>query len=218
MCADPLNMYEDLAELENSIDLWHIDIMDGVYVPNIAMNFDTVKAIKKVFGIPIDMHLMVSKPGLYIDLAASSGVDYLSFHIETDPFLIRTCKKIRDLGMKPGLAINPTSSIERVPYILEYLEYLLVMTVEPGFAGQNFIDNSLEKITTLKSMITRINPGVEIMVDGNMNPYNAARVLEAGADIVVGGTSSIFMKTGTLVTNLQAFRDSTSQIRSELSS
>lgn len=219
MCADPLNLERDVRELEEAgIDWWHVDIMDGVYVPNIAMNFDTVKAIKKVSNVPVDAHLMVSDPEPYVDMAAQAGVDYLSFHMETERYLVRRAKRVQDAGMRVGLAINPTTGLERVPYVLESLDFILIMTVEPGFAGQKFVEALLPKISTLASMVERIKPEVEIEVDGNMNVHNAARSLEAGAQIVVAGTSAIFTGSGQLGANLQQFRDRVEAKRKELRS
>lgn len=208
MCADHLHLKRDLSELESAgIDFWHIDIMNGVFVPNLAMNFDTVKAIKGVSQVPMDAHLMVTKPENFLDLAAEAGVDYFSFHIEQDLFLSRTIKQISSLGMKPGIAINPSTSLDRVPYVLELVDLVVVMTVEPGFAGQKFIDTTLPKITQLKQMIEDIKPSVEIQVDGNINVVNAQRAIASGADILVGGTSSIFHDRGTLAENLAQFKE-----------
>src|SRR5690554_4382261 len=153
MCANPLNIERDVRELDAAgIDFWHMDIMDGVYVPNLALNFDTIKAVRQISQVPIDTHLMVQSPADYLEMCADAGVDYLSFHIEQVPFPHRLIQRIKDLGMKVGVAINPATDLDFLPYIIDKLDYVLVMTVEPGFAGQRFIGNTLPKIAAIRAL------------------------------------------------------------------
>lgn len=207
MCANPLNLEKDVRELEQAgIDFWHMDIMDGVYVPNIALNFETTRAVDAISSVPIDAHLMVVQPENYLEMCAKSGVDYVSFHLEQVPFPQRLIQRIKDLGMKAGVAINPSTSLGRLPYILDQLDYVLVMTVEPGFAGQKFIHSALPKIAKIKQMAEEKNLVLPIQVDGNINVTTGALSLSAGAQILVAGTSSVFRTEGTLTENLSSFR------------
>ncbi len=207
MCADPLNIGKDVRELDRAgIDFWHMDIMDGVYVPNLALNFETIKAVAAISDVSIDAHLMVDCPEDYVEMCASAGVNYLSFHIEQVQFPNRLIQRIKSLGMKAGVAINPSTSPESLRYIMDQLDYVLVMTVEPGFAGQKFIDSTLPKITAIANMAKELELTLPIQVDGNINVETASKALAAGASIFVAGTSSVFKKGGTLGENLQTFK------------
>lgn len=207
MCADVLHLEQDIRELEEAgVDFWHIDIMDGVFVPNLAMNFDTVKAIKTISNIPMDAHLMVNRPEDFVQLAAEAGIDWFSFHLERSMFPVRLIDEIKRFGMKAGVVLNPSTSLERIPYVLDRVDYVVIMTVEPGFAGQKFVDGVLPKISQLAQMIRESGREIPIEVDGNINVVNAQRTLAAGAEILVGGTSSIFHNGGTLTQNLAQFK------------
>ena len=207
MCANPLNIGDDVRELERAgIDFWHMDIMDGVYVPNLALNFETIKAVNSISEIPLDAHLMVDQPENYLQMCASAGVDYLSFHVEHVQFPHRLIQRIQDLGMKAGIAINPSTGLDNLQYIIEKADYILIMTVEPGFAGQKFIYNVLPKITAIKQMMETKKLDLPIQVDGNISVETAALTLAAGAQVLVAGTSSIFKQEGSLGENLRAFK------------
>lgn len=159
MCADSLNLERDVKELELAgIDLWHVDIMDGVYVPNLAMNFASVKALKDISAVPIDVHLMVDRPENYVSLCAEAGVSQLSFHLDQVKFPHRLIGEIKGLGGMggAGAAINPACGLESLSYVLDQVDYVLIMAVEPGgFAGgQKFIANTTAKIAKVKNSST----------------------------------------------------------------
>lgn len=208
MCANPLNIEKDVKELDQAgIDLWHMDIMDGVYVPNLALNFETIKAVRSISKVPIDAHLMVDRPENYVESCAQAGVDYLSFHLEQVPFPHRLITQIKSQGMKAGVAINPATGLDDLQHLIEILDYVLIMTVEPGFAGQKFIHSALPKISSVKAMARERNIDLPIQVDGNISAETAALTIKAGAEILVAGTSSVFHSGGTLGENLSSFRD-----------
>lgn len=208
MCADPLNLEDDIRLLEKGgIDLWHLDLMDGVFVPNLALNLDIAKAVKSVSRVPLDVHLMVVNPGNYVASCAAAGVDYLSFHTESTNSPIRLIEHIKEMGMKVGLAVNPSSGLDNLPYLIDRLDYVLIMTVEPGFSGQKFIQATLPKIKAVRELANKKNPRVEIQVDGNINSENAKKAQVLGANIFVAGTSSVFKRSDSLDRNLHIFKD-----------
>jgi len=207
MCADIFNLEKDIKKLDNAdIDLWHIDIMDGNYVPNIALNFNHIEKIKQISNTDIEVHVMAEKPDRYIEKLVKAGADYISVHLETIKFPNRILNLIKSYNAKAGLAINPGTGIEDIKYYIDALDYVLIMTVEPGFAGQKYIDTVVPKIVELKRMIDQQNKNIEIIVDGNINIENGLKSINAGADILVAGTSSVF-KNSEIDKNLVEFRE-----------
>ena len=189
MCANTLDLRQDLLSLDEAgIDLFHTDIMDCHFVPNIAMNFDTLRLIQTVSKTPFDVHLMVTNPDDYIEKLKGLNVEYLSFHIEAEPTPIRLLRKIKALGIKAGVAYNPATSISGLEYIIDELDFVLVMTVEPGFASQSFISSAYKKIAAIRKLSDKI----EIQVDGGLSAQPAKECVKKGADILVCGTLSIF--------------------------
>lgn len=192
----PSMLSADFANLGNHIDLvnsssadlFHLDIMDGVFVPNISYGFPLVETIAARAKKPLDAHLMIVNPERYIERFAQSGVDYLSVHIEASVHLHRTLQQIRDAGMKAGVALNPHTNITSLEYILEEADYILIMSVNPGFASQKFIQSSISKIERLKEMIIKRGASCLIEVDGGVNGENAGALVKAGADILVAGS------------------------------
>lgn len=214
MCADFMNLANDIKDLEEcGAYLFHIDVMDGHFVPNFSLNQDIIKSIKNKSSIPIEVHMMVENPEKYIESFAEAGTSYLAFHLEASKSPIRTLKRIKELGLKAGIAINPATPEVSIKYLLEYLDYIVVMTVEPGFAGQKFIPSVLKKIKAIKNMIVNANKQIEIIVDGNIDINNGKMCIEAGADILVGGTSSIFKKGQTIQ---QSYNDFMEKLEDEL--
>lgn len=204
MCADVLEPIKEIRELEKAgADFFHIDIMDGHFVPNLALGTDYVAALTKRSAVPADVHLMVEEPERYIDMLSAAGASYVTFHHESTRFPIRLMELIREKGMKAGVALNPATNAADVASYIGMADMALVMAVEPGFAGQSFIDTAYAKIKALKEMA----PGLLIEVDGSINLRTAARCLEAGADSLVLGTSSIFRKAGGVYENYVKFRD-----------
>jgi ribulose-phosphate 3-epimerase len=174
---------------KSDADLFHLDIMDGLFVPNISYGFPLVKAIAKNAKKPLDAHLMIVDPDRYLEEFAKTGVEYLSVHWEACNHLHRSLQKIRSLGMKAGVALNPHTPVHMLYEILSETDFVLIMSVNPGFGGQKFIENSLLKIKKLKEMIVKISPSCLIEVDGGVTLENAPLLVKAGADILVAGNS-----------------------------
>lgn len=170
-------------------DLFHLDIMDGRFVPNISYGFPVIKAIAEKATKPLDAHLMILSPDDYIEQFAKSGVEYLSVHYEACPHLHRTIQNIADNGMKPGVALNPHTPVSLLEEILPDLSFVLIMSVNPGFGGQKFIKSSLGKIRKLKKMIESQKTETLIEVDGGITLENAPLLIESGADILVAGNT-----------------------------
>lgn len=181
------NLEEELSKLSEA-DLLHIDIMDGHYVPNLTFGLPILKNIRAISDIPFDVHLMVTNPSFYIDqLAELGGVEYISWHPETEYHNHRLIAKIQGYGIKAGWAINPAVSVDIIDPVIEYLDFVLLMSVNPGFSGQSFITNVYQKIRMIKKK-EKVRPNhLDIQVDGGVNHTNAHKLQEAGATILVAG-------------------------------
>ena len=203
LSADFGNLDRDV-ELVNSgaADLFHLDIMDGVFVPNISYGFPVVKAIAKKAAKPLDAHLMIVEPDRYITHFKEAGVEWLSVHYEACTHLHRTIQAIKSAGMKAGVALNPHTSITLLEDILQDADYILIMSVNPGFGGQSFIEHSLDKISRLKDMILKRGANCLIEVDGGVTTENARMLEAAGADILVAGSAVFGAKDKSLAMQL----------------
>ncbi|MBP6454240.1 MAG: ribulose-phosphate 3-epimerase [Bacteroidales bacterium] len=189
------NLASDIEMVNNSeADLFHLDIMDGLFVPNISYGFPVVKAISELAKKPMDAHLMIVDPDRYIERFAKEGVKYLSVHIEACTHLHRTIQNIKECGMKAGVALNPHTPAYMIKEIIADTDFVLVMSVNPGFGGQSFIASSLNKIREIRDMASKAAPNLLIEVDGGVSKENAPLLVEAGADILVAG-NSIFSKS-----------------------
>lgn len=174
---------------ESNAGWYHLDIMDGVFVPNISYGFPVVKAIAENAKKPLDAHLMIVEPDRYIEKFAKMGVEYLSVHYEACPHLHRSIQNIHNAGMKAGVALNPHTPITSLEYIAEYCDYILLMSVNPGFGGQSFIDSVLRKVSDLRQMLDKKGLDTLIQVDGGVSPKNAKALFDSGANILVAGSA-----------------------------
>ena len=169
----------------------HIDVMDGHFVPNLTVGPPIVEALRKVTKLPLDVHLMITNPDAFIPEFAEAGADYLTVHVETCPHLHRTLEAIKERGVKAGVTLNPATSLTAIEEIIEDVDLLLIMSVSPGFGGQQFIPSTLGKIARARQILDRSRSHAVLEVDGGVKVDNAARIIQAGADILVSG-SAIF--------------------------
>ncbi len=188
LAADFANLQRDIESISTA-DYLHVDIMDGVFVPNIAIGVPITEAIGRVSDIPMDVHLMITRPQNYIEEFAKAGAEIISFHVESDCDIDECIAKIKTCGKKPGLVVNPDTGLEEVLPRLKDLYMVLIMTVQPGFGGQKCKEECFEKVRALREAITAQGLDVHIEVDGGITAENAPRVIEAGADILVAGSS-----------------------------
>jgi ribulose-phosphate 3-epimerase len=191
LSADFGVLAEEIAKVEPEADLLHVDVMDGHFVPNLTIGPLVVEAIHRRTRVPLDVHLMIQNPDRYIAAFAQAGASYLSVHAEVCPHLHRTIQQIREAGVKPGVALNPSTSLHAVEQILDQVDLVLLMSVNPGFGGQAFIPFVLRKIEELARRRQRLDPRPEIEVDGGIKIENCRAVAQAGATILVAG-SAIF--------------------------
>lgn len=190
LSADFSRLGEEIRAVEAAgAEVIHVDVMDGHFVPNITIGPLVVKAVRQVTDLPVDVHLMITEPDRYLKDFADAGADWITVHVEASVHLHRTLNYIRDLGKKAGAVLNPATSLSTLDYVLEELDLVMLMSVNPGFGGQSFIESTLEKTRRLRAMLDKVNPGAGIEIDGGISPRTIARVAEAGANIFVAGSA-----------------------------
>src|SRR3989338_2320651 len=188
LSADFGRLADEIRRVEKYVDMMHIDVMDGHFVPNITFGPPVVRSIRVVTKLPFDVHLMVEKPDNYVDQFIDAGANLLTVHVETATHLHRTISNIKKKGAKAGVVLNPATPLSALDYMLEDVDMVLIMTVNPGFGGQHFIKSMLPKIRKLREIIDKAKLDVEIEVDGGINGDTARQVIAAGADILVAGS------------------------------
>jgi ribulose-phosphate 3-epimerase len=206
LSADFARLGAHLAEVEaGGADIVHFDVMDGHFVPNITVGLPVVSAVKRVTKLPIDTHLMITEPARYVEQFVDAGASMVSVHVEADPHLNRTLAAIRKKGAQAGIVLNPATPLNTLEEALPFADYVLIMSVNPGFGGQKFITTSLDKVRRLRQMIDSRGLNVRIEIDGGIDATNAAEVVAAGAEILVAG-SAIFAQpdAAQAVRNLRA--------------
>jgi len=207
-CADFRHLEKDIRTLEEcKVDFLHIDIMDGTFVPNFALDFSLMKMLREMTSIPLECHLMVVNPERYIEKTAEAGAHFITIHAESTFNVQRALVTIRELGVKSGIALNPATPVNVLEHILDDLDMVVVMTVNPGFAGQKMIPSMLEKVTRVRKLIDdRGLNNIIIQVDGNVSLENIPLMVKAGATMLVGGTSSVFRKGHSIIESVEAIR------------
>lgn len=204
LSADFSRLGEELALVEkNDVSMLHIDVMDGMFVPSISLGFPVIESIRKDSGMIFDVHLMIKEPERYLERFAAAGADIITVHAEACLHLHRTIQQIRQLGKRCGVALNPATPLSVLDYVLEDLDMVLLMTVNPGFGGQSFIPAMYEKIHGLRELITKKNLNIDIEVDGGIKTANVGRAIEAGANVLVAG-SAVF--EGDIEGNIREFQ------------
>jgi ribulose-phosphate 3-epimerase len=190
LSADFRSLGEQVAAVEAAgADFIHVDVMDGVFVPNISVGFPVVEAVRATTNLPIDVHLMIVEPGRWIERFAAAGADTITVHVEVDPNLYRTLRAIEEAGATPSVTLNPGTPVVMLEPVLPIVRQVLIMSVNPGFGGQTFIPASLERIRRVREMLDAVNPACRLEVDGGIKVSNARSVVAAGADTLVAGSA-----------------------------
>lgn len=190
LSADFSRLGEEVRDAEAAgVDWIHVDVIDGNFAPNITVGPDVVKAVRRHTTLPVDVHLMITDPGRYVEAFASAGADWICVHVEACTHLQRVLGQIRDLGKKAGVALNPHTPESVLEYVLDDLDLVLVLSVNPGFSGQGFLKPQVEKIRRISAMLKAHGSSAVIQVDGGVSPANAGELVAAGASVLVGGAS-----------------------------
>ena len=209
LAADFACLGEEVTAIcEAGCDYVHVDVMDGHFVPNLTIGPGVVKAIKSHASKPLDVHLMISPVDAFIDLFAEAGADIITFHPEAGPHPHRTVQAIKAAGCKAGISLNPATPIAALKELIEDIDLILVMSVNPGFGGQKFIKTQLEKIRRIRDLITTAGREIELEVDGGVSSKNAEEIIAAGADVLVAGTAVFQSGRQAYADNIKALRAS----------
>ncbi|OLS42061.1 ribulose-phosphate 3-epimerase [Bacillus sp. MRMR6] len=190
LSADFARLGEEIQAVEEAgADYIHIDVMDGQFVPNITIGPLIVEAIRPITQLPLDVHLMIEKPDQYIEAFANAGADYITVHVEACRHLHRTIHHIKSFGIKAGVVLNPATPVESIQHVIDDIDMVLLMSVNPGFGGQKFIPETLNKIRKVKQMAEEKGLNIEIEIDGGVNSETAKQCIEAGANVLVAGSA-----------------------------
>ena len=208
LAADFARLGEEAAAVQAAGADWlHVDVMDGHFVPNITIGPEVVRALRPHVSIPMDVHLMIAPVDPYLEAFREAGADLMTIHPEAGPHLNRSLKRIRELGAKAGVAFNPSTPPEAIEWMLDDVDLVLVMSINPGFGGQSFMPSQLPKIARLREMIDRAGLDIVIEVDGGVTPQTAGRCLEAGANALVAGTAVFRGGPSAYAGNIRALKD-----------
>lgn len=187
-------------------DMIHIDVMDGMFVPNISFGIPIIKSIRKLTNLPFDVHLMIEEPSRYVEDFAAAGADIITVHYETDNHIDRTINYIKSFGVKAGIALNPATPVDNIKYLISNLDMVLIMSVNPGFGGQKYIEYCTDKIREVKALSNKYNKDLMIQVDGGIDCVNISEVASSGANVIVAG-SAVF-KNNEIEKNIKQLRES----------
>ncbi len=206
LSADFSKLGEDIKSLDKyGADLIHIDVMDGNFVPNISFGVPIIKSIRPLTKLPFDVHLMVEEPAKYVEDFVKSGADIITVHFEADRHLDRTINYIKSFGVKASVALNPATLVDNIKYLIPYLDMVLIMSVNPGFGGQKYIEYCYDKIKYIKELSNKYNKNLMIEVDGGVSKGNMAKIVDSGANVLVAG-SAVF-KGGNIEENIRLLRE-----------
>ncbi len=205
LSADFSRLGEHIKQLEEcGADMIHIDVMDGMFVPNISFGIPVIKSIRKLTKLPFDVHLMIEEPSRYVEDFVNSGADIITVHYETDRHIDRTINYIKSFGVKAGVALNPATPVECIKHLISNLDMVLIMSVNPGFGGQKYIEYCSDKIKEVRALADIYNKDIMIQVDGGIDAGNIQEVVNSGANVVVAG-SAVF-KNDEIEKNIKALK------------
>ncbi|ABK60366.1 MULTISPECIES: ribulose-phosphate 3-epimerase [Clostridium] len=206
LSADFSNLGEDIKKIDKyGADVIHIDVMDGMFVPNISFGMPIMKSIRNITKLPFDVHLMIEDPARYVEDFAKNGADIITVHYEADKHLDRTINYIKSFGVKAGIALNPATPVESIKHLIGIVDMVLIMSVNPGFGGQKYIEYCSDKIREVKKLAEEFNKDLLIEVDGGVGANNIKKVVECGANVIVAG-SAVF-KNGEIEKNIKELKE-----------